>query len=171
MIDIETLGVGAGSVILSYSAVAWDMVTGEELDYITRAISVEESMKLGHAIDGATLKWWMSQPKEVFLHAMRGSDHPHVSLRDLNNFINNHYEYETSVWANSPSFDCNILRAAMDEAGLDPAWKFYDERDVRTVKNLHPAAKLVEFTGAKHNDLDDCRHQIKQVMAVLSQIN
>lgn len=74
------------------------------------------------------------------------------------------------VWANSPSFDCELLEAAYDAVGLEAPWDFYQERDYRTLSSL-PVAVDVEFEGVEHDALDDAKHQALVAAETLARLD
>ena len=62
MIDFETLGTAADSVIMSFGAVRFDIESGEMDDEaFYRSISIESNLEKGRRIDESTLIWWMDQ--------------------------------------------------------------------------------------------------------------
>ena len=64
------------------------------------------------------------------------------------------------IWANGPAFDCIKIQYHCDVLGLKYPWKFYQERDIRTIKEV---AKTIgfEYTPYKnsHTAIEDCRNQ------------
>jgi DNA polymerase III epsilon subunit-like protein len=153
MVDIETLGLKPGAAILSIGAVRFDESgTGEEFH---RSISLESCQEAGLTIHAGTLEWWLSQDDEVSDILTGGDDLEHV-LRGFDAF----YGDADEVWANSPSFDCEMLAAAYDAVGMNEPWEFWAERDVRTLKKLSVAPDIERQDGEnEHDALDDARHQ------------
>jgi hypothetical protein len=50
-------------------------------------------------------------------------------------------------------------------------WKFWNERDIRTVLALDPDIKnKIEFEGEKHNPLSDCLYQIKYTSMIWNKV-
>jgi len=87
-----------------------------------------------------------------------------VDLEDALAAFSEFYGDADEVWANSPSFDCAMLAAGYDAVGSEEPWEFWEERDVRTVKNL-PGAPDVEMEDGEneHDALDDARQQARLV--------
>ncbi|MBP6861331.1 MAG: 3'-5' exoribonuclease [Neisseriaceae bacterium] len=170
MIDIETLGTDHTAPILSIGAVFFDPEEGalgrtfyKVIDLISAA---EHSI-----IDADTVKWWMRQSEEaraIFnqYEAVTLSE----ALNALSEFISENGDpNKIKVWGNGSNFDNTILRVNFDKVGISTPWKFYNDRDVRTIVDVTRSVTGVdvrkEFTleGTVHNALDDALHQVKYV--------
>lgn len=158
MVDIETLGLEPGCIILSIGAVEFNANgIGDEF---YRNIDIESCQDAGLTIDAGTLDWWMKQDDEV-KKVLTGGDSLEDALSEFNNFYYgtiSGMEKASEIWANSPSFDCEILDAAYQAVGKESPWKYYNERCFRTLNNL-PIMTNPEQEGNKHDALDDARHQ------------
>lgn len=161
MIDIETLGLKPGSVILSVGAVKFDKRKTKETFY--RAIDVLDSLLLGLTVDPDTIKWW-SQQSDQAKGALRPTHSVKAVLSDLGTFLKGSGE----IWAKGPDFDLVLLEAAYSKLGTKIPWSFRDARDVRTVLSLAPST--VKATGVKHTALDDAVYQAKQVIQSLRRL-
>jgi hypothetical protein len=72
------------------------------------------------------------------------------------------------VWAKSPIFDVAILEHCYDECGMEPPWRFYQTRDVRTLQNRDKAiGETHSDDQVRHNALDDAEVQAKAVAQTL----
>lgn len=164
MVDIETLGVDTGAVILSIGAVQFS-TDGIEAEY-HRSISMESCQEAGLHIDAATLEWWLERDGEV-RDVLTGGDALDVVLSDFADW----YPPGAEVWANSPAFDCEQLEAAFEavDTGISPPWGYDDERDVRTLTAL-PCAVEVEKEGNDHDALADAKHQARIVAQTLAKL-
>jgi DNA polymerase III epsilon subunit-like protein len=153
MLDIETLGLEPGCVILSIGAVAFDIDGLGETFH--RSINLESCADAGLEIDAETLEWWLDQDDAVRGVLTGGEDLTAV----LSEFTDWFLDLDADeVWANSPTFDCRVLEHAYGAVGLDAPWQFYQERDFRTLKKL-PVAVMADRDGDKHDALDDAVHQ------------
>ena len=165
MLDIETLGTDPGAAILSIGAVAFDE-NGPTGATFHRQIRLTSCQTAGLEIDAETLAWWLDQDDAAKGVLTGGEDLETV----LGEFIEWYRDYNPSeVWANSPSFDCAILEAAFEAVGRREPWTYYEQRDVRTIRNL-PAAVALDRTGIEHDALDDAMHQAREVAATLEAI-
>lgn len=164
MVDLETLGTLPGSVILSIGAVAFDEFNVEEQGFYTpiRRVDCES---VGLKTSAATLKWWKDQSPE----ARKVLNDPNaVSLSLGLNLFNNYLmsvDEEVRLWGNGANFDNPLLACAFAAAKIPPAYKFWDERCYRTVKNQFPDVKLARV-GTFHNALDDARSQAEHLVRI-----
>ncbi|MGJ8518072.1 3'-5' exonuclease [Carnimonas bestiolae] len=150
-IDLETLGIAKNSVILSIAIVT---DTGAELEIFP---DIDAQIANGRVVDASTMLWWFGQSEA---NRKQQTDAPRVSLwiaiETIREFFDENLGKRTSVWGNSPSFDCDILA---DFGGGRP-WDFWQERDVLT------ARMLVGHTrpSQSHSALSDARAQLEDVM-------
>jgi len=163
MIDIGTLGREAGCVIVSIGAVRFDLGIKGELFIDVSPTSCQDH---GLSVDVETLVWWLTQDADA-REQLVGGEPLDEALRELAAWMP---AGQKEVWANSPSFDLEILDAAYELVGVPTPWEFYETRDVRTVKNLE-AAVDIEQQGIEHDALDDARFQARQVFETLMHIN
>jgi len=153
MIDIETLGLEPGAAILSIGAVKFD--TDGLGDELYHEISLESCQDAGLQIDAGTLEWWLDQDDSVTGILTGGAD-----LRDALGDLWSFCEDVDEVWANSPSFDCEMLETAVHAVGMTEPWEYHQERDVRTLRSL-PGVPELEMVGDEHDALDDAKHQAR----------
>lgn len=166
MLDLETLGTKPGSVIISMAAMAFDFETRKIGRTFERRIDVTASIKKGFKIDGDTLKWWLSQRPEIMAKQFEMPNQPHNVLEDFRSYLlDESLEVEgnenTIMWANSPSFDCSLLRTYYEQYNMATPWMFYSERDVRTIKQFEHSPWLKKDSSQAHDPLYDCKFQIE----------
>ncbi|HHL5718033.1 TPA: 3'-5' exoribonuclease [Escherichia coli] len=93
------------------------------------------------------------------------------ALLQLREFIDeNSGEFFVHVWGNGANFDNTILRRSYERQGIPCPWRYYNDRDVRTIVELGKAIDFdartaIPFEGERHNALDDARYQAKYVSA------
>jgi len=162
MVDIETLGLEPGAAILSIGAV--EFAVDRKRDTFYRTISRESCEDSGLTVDEETLEWWGEQDESAQRTLHNGGD-----LAESMEAFAEWIEGADEVWANSPSFDCELLKAAGDAVDVQMPWEFYQERDFRTLKKL-PVAADVEHDGVEHNALDDALHQAKVAQQTLERL-
>lgn len=169
MIDIETVGTDPYSVILAIAAVKFDIRTGEVGEQFYRTIDIKSSRKAGLSFDFDTLWWWMGQDENVRNMVFNGKEALVNVLLDLMLFIGDDKEVE--IWANSPSFDLSLIQNACERVDIETIWRYWQERDVRTISNLLPdIRKNMKREGAAHHPVSDCIHQINYLVATLNQL-
>ena len=161
MLDIETLGLEPGCVILSIGASRFDHdgLTGE--DWYAE-IDIADCRGHGLTVDNETYEWWREQGEWA---PVDGETPLREALAQLTDWAGDADEW----WANSPKFDMAILEAAYGAVGLDAPWAYYELRDVRTLRAL-PGAVELEMEGREHHALDDARHQAREVAATLQSV-
>jgi len=167
MVDIETVGIEIGSAIVEIGAVQFAPggLIGETF---YRSVSLTSSQEAGLTIDADTLEWWLGENPEIATEVLVGGD----DLREvLAEFVDWYHEVDPAeVWANSPSFDCEMLEHAGERVGVPMPWDFYQERDVRTLDAL-PHSVDIEQDGTEHNALDDALYQARVASAILTELS
>jgi hypothetical protein len=161
MLDIESLGVKPGSVILNIGAVEFDPWTGEFGKELYVVIDVADSQSYGMTIDAETIKWWMNQSADARLSSFGGGKT--YSLRAALNLLFN-FTIGKKIWCHGPSFDASLLEYAYRKVGLLIPWKFSDVRCTRTIYDL-AGVSPDRSKGTHHNALDDAKAQAVAVVA------
>lgn len=174
MIDIETLGTNTNAPIASIGAVFFEPSTGITGARFYVRVDAENDELNGAVASVATFKWWFKQSREAQAELLASDAIPlWGALCQLDGFLTDNAVPEDldllQVWGNSPTFDCAILRAAYARADLEgPLWKFWNERDCRTMVELGKVIGFdpkqdMPFRGERHNALADAVHQAQYV--------
>jgi len=161
MIDIETLGTEPGAAVASIGAVRFSVEDGVRAEFF-ESISLADCQARGLKIDADTLSWWLNQPAAAREQLHGGRDLDSV-LRRLSEFVND----AESIWANSPAFDCVILRDAYRAVGREAPWNYYHERDYRTLREELDDWPDREQETTDHNGLADARFQAECLVEAL----
>lgn len=166
VLDLETMGTGPNAAIVAIGCVkvADGQIAGE---FYTR-VDLESSLQAGGTVTAKTIQWWLKRSEEA-RREVDGSQHAQpliFALRDLDVFMDDD-ERQIFVWGNGSSFDNVILRSAYAAFGDEAPWPFWNDRDLRTLLHLYPAAKGIPFEGTKHHALHDARHEARQLVAAL----
>jgi hypothetical protein len=160
MLDIETLGVKPGSVILNIGAVEFDPKTGQFGKDFYVAIDVGDSQSYGMTMDAETIQWWMNQSADARLSSFGGGKA--YSLRAALSLLLN-FTTGKKIWCHGPSFDASLLEYAYRKVGILIPWKFSDVRCTRTIYDL--AGVCPDRTkGTHHNALADAKAQAVAVI-------
>ena len=172
-IDCETLSTRPTAAVISIGAVAFNRKTGELGKEFYREIRVDDAIKYGH-VSGDTLSWWMGNPSaRVNLFTANDKAHALDTLAQLSEFVRG-FGPDVKVWANGAANDIPWLENLYLVAGRDTPTPrhFRNMRDLRTLRGLAGDPKFpgIEFTGVKHNALDDAKHQARLIHANLSYI-
>lgn len=168
MFDIETLGTEPGSVVLSLGAVVFRPTFDpanevEFLEEIYAEFSMAEQFDAGLTCDPETLKWWFQQaiapPLDGInrLHQIASEIEARASKVGANRI----------VWANPPSFDAVLFRAALKATEaptidcIDYSWLHHrHEYDLRMIKrdSAQMGTESINY-GPRHNALVDAKWQ------------
>ncbi|WP_097428477.1 exonuclease [Escherichia coli] len=169
MIDLETMGKNPDAPIISIGAIFFDPQTGDMGAEFSKTIDLETA---GGVIDRDTIKWWLKQSREAQSAIMTDEIPLDDALLQLREFIDeNSGEFFVQVWGNGANFDNTILRRSYERQGIPCPWRYYNDRDVRTIVELGKAIDFdartaIPFEGERHNALDDARYQAKYVSAI-----
>ncbi|HGH3389970.1 TPA: 3'-5' exoribonuclease [Citrobacter freundii] len=172
MIDLETMGTNCNAPIVVISAVFFDPQTGEIGPAFYKVISLVDAMKSGATPDAETIEWWLKQSSEARSAILVDQIPLDDALLQLREFIDeNSDEKFIKVWGNGATFDNVILRRSYERQEIPCPWRYYNDRDVRTIVELgkntgFDAKTVIPFEGVRHNALDDARHQVKYVSAI-----
>ncbi|AUR87947.1 ribonuclease H-like domain protein [Vibrio phage 1.106.O._10N.286.51.F7] len=176
MLDIETLGTGVNSVILSIGACYFNPDTGDLGESFHVHVDAKSCCDHGLNVDISTVLWWLSQDSSSQSKITDGQSKS-IPLTDalnkLSQFISLHKE--TKVWGNGPTFDNAIIGNAYQSVNIKCPWEFRNERDVRTVVDLGRKVGFnpkydMPFSGVRHDALDDAIHQAKYVSEIYKKI-
>ena len=169
MIDLETMGKNPDAPIISIGAIFFDPQTGDMGPEFSKTIDLETA---GGVIDRDTIKWWFKQSREAQSAIMTDEIPLDDALLQLREFIDeNSGEFFVQVWGNGANFDNTILRRSYERQGIPCPWRYYNDRDVRTIVELGKAIDFdartaIQFEGERHNALDDARYQAKYVSVI-----
>lgn len=174
-IDLETLSNKFNSPILSIGAAKFDRVTGKVGPTFYVEINPDDAIRHG-LVSASTLAWWVKQDAKA-RRVFEPSDKK-VSLKWGLQMLGDFVRAQgagAKPWGNGSSFDITILEHAYEVAGqgLEPQWKFWDIRDMRTIIDVAESmgfvkARLTE--GVAHNALDDAVHQAKEIARAFAHI-
>lgn len=174
MIDIETIGTAASTVVLSVGVCSFNKEGVHAKKEWT--LDMQEQIKLGRTFDQDTLFWWMKQKDE----AKKAFDPklPKIALKEFfaefEAFIDEELAKqkekrdELKPWGNCSMFDLTIIEDLYRNqgAGKDAIpWKFWNVFSYRTFNHLTKAKDLVKREGIYHNAADDAEYQAKCVIA------
>lgn len=164
MIDLETMGTRPDAPIIAIGAVKFTAMGVTDQTFYTN-VDLASAVKDGGAvIDPDTLMWWMQQSDEARQVLLSGASPLRVALHDFTRWVKDTDEPK-GVWGNGASFDNVILSETYKRVGMEPPWKFWNDRCYRTVKNMFPACKM-ERIGTHHNALDDAESQAEHLLRI-----
>lgn len=178
MLDLETLDTRPRAKILSVGALAFDphgtTLAADAPSFYGVVDAVSYGADEPFTEDAATRAWWDRQGADARAEVF---DNPAARpWRDVVADVVAWLRAQASagrqplyVWANSPAFDCTILANAIQCAGHAQPWRYYAQRDVRSLGALAGLRyttfrDMREASGATdvaHHALADCRMQAR----------
>ncbi|ELO5138141.1 3'-5' exoribonuclease [Escherichia coli] len=176
MIDLETMGTNTNAPIVVIGAVFFDPQTGEIGPVFYIVISLTDAMNTGAVPDGGAIEWWLKQSSEARAAILTDQVKLKDALSRFREFINEYSDEKfVQVWGNGATFDNAILRTSYERLDIPCPWRYYNDRDVRTIVELgktidFDARTVIPFEGVRHNALDDARHQAKYVTATIQKL-
>ncbi|HCX7415442.1 TPA: 3'-5' exoribonuclease, partial [Escherichia coli] len=140
MIDLEAMGINPDAPIISIGAIFFDPQTGDMGPEFSKTVDLETA---GGVIDRDAIKWWLKQSREAQSAIMTDEIPLDDALLQLREFIDeNSGEFFVQVWGNGANFDNTILRRSYERQGIPCPWRYYNDRDVRTIVEL---GKAIDF--------------------------
>jgi hypothetical protein len=166
MVDLETLNSTTDAIILSIGACTFNF-TGDGIQekfYVN--VDPQDCKTYGLTSSKDTIKWWVSQSKEV-LRAFK-SPEP-VPLVDA---LTAYYKFFTDngcdfIWCHG-QFDIPILELASTRAGIVPAYKYWQHMDNRTVMTLLDSNPPRD-KNTHHNAVEDAMAQAYHLVTLFEQ--
>lgn len=168
MVDVESLGTVADSVIMSIGAVKFDLDSDAMNDNgFYASVSTDSNMDTTGRLRRTqedTLIFWLKQNSDAQRVFHEPKDTLYDSLQQFADWLGNDKYY---MWSNGADFDLPMLAHAFTGLGIEIPWKFWNSRCFRTYKNLPQAASAL-FTpnGVKHNALADAVNQARHAQAI-----
>ncbi len=177
MIDLETLGTGNDAVIVSIGACRFDPYTGvvDADNTFHQGIDVESSVNdANRKLDPSTVMWWLKQEHDarmsLYIKAHNGESVTTV-MQQFSQWLGG----DPIVWGNGATFDLVKVADTCNAVGLATPWKFWNERDVRTVVEMGQVVGFdpkrdMPFEGVKHDALADAVHQSRYVCEIMQML-
>ncbi len=167
MLDLETLGHGSGSIVLSGAIVPFHL-NGKEVDSTMSAflerIDITDSLLNGLTINPDTHLWWMQQDAKIRAQEFSGK----LTVSEFCYQLTQYIDYiksigEYRIWATAPKLDFGCLQGLYVATGGEYPISHRSERCARTfiemTKTLFPQYKLAK-NEALHDPVADCNKQI-----------
>ncbi len=163
MIDIETTGTDPGCRVLTIGAFGFAK-DGTQVEFYKHFDPVKLHAE-GFQDSVATMDWWTKRDEKAFAEAFGGTDDPASGIADFKHFCFQNFDMGKNsgfqVWCNGLDFDFPILKAFFAHYGFHFPWKFWDQYDYRTVKNIFTDIKNYEHNEGAHNALEDAKAQMR----------
>jgi exodeoxyribonuclease VIII len=165
MIDIEGLGTGPDTTILTIAAQSFDPLgVGYHKRHYYARITLESQEN--RSIQQDTIDWWATQPAAAKDEAF--GDDGRIPLEQALDELSKFIWQSKRIWANGPTYDMNIIEHAYKSFGKPIPWQFYVVRDARTVYSLYPG---LPKPSTSHHALEDCKRQIDLLQVTLKHLD
>jgi hypothetical protein len=165
MIDIETLSTEKNAAIVSIAAIKFNPWEPMEETCLEIFVDIEDCKSQGCHVSESTLEWWKKQPEAVYKHNF--DSEPRSILKEACEKLNAFVAGCSRYWAQGINFDPVVLESAFAKSEVQPTWKFWQWRDVRTVQKM---GSYVPSARNDHNPTSDCRNQIGVVKRVFNEL-
>jgi exodeoxyribonuclease VIII len=176
VVDLETLGRGPGCQVLEVGAAC--LLPDGGVQQFQAHPSLFDQKRLGLTVDPATLLWWMGpdlvQARAEVLVGHRGEgsearplDSVLTAFEGFLRTVGPATNREVKLWGNGASFDLGILGALYDAAGRPRPWKFWAERDLRTLLEFGGKQVFERVPGTEHIGRYDACHELAQLQVAL----
>ena len=171
VLDLETLSTKPHAAVISIGAVALDS-TGQCMGEFH--VAIDGHTQPGRDISPDTIAWWEQQSPEAQAASYRATNYVSATqaMCMFSGWVGTVADPEkVKMWGNGSSFDCTILSslyAQCHELGHPQPWRWWNDRDMRTISDDFPEAKNVgPFEGIEHHALHDARHEAKVLAKAL----
>lgn len=161
MIDFETLGQDADTMVISLGACFFDLETKQLGPTFYMAFDISDQQKAGRTFTPDTLKWWMGQSdgaKKVFHEQAK----PTKQVLQLFSqwVLGQNTISKIRPWGNGATFDISIIEHLFKQFDVKCPWLYYNVMDLRTFRRfIANNAKVDKSKGTNHNALDDAKNQ------------
>lgn len=166
MLDVECGGTGNRGALMGVGAVFFDensSATGAEF---YRAVNLATAVRRGGELDPSTFVWWLNQPDEVRQAVIWNTYAIEDVMAEFREFVvANCRPEDVYVWGCSPTFDCEKVRFAMGQCGVETPWKYFNERCYRTIRERNLIVPQDERFGL-HNALADAKYQAAHLQKI-----
>lgn len=180
MFDLETLALSPRAVVVSIGAVAFnvrhcDSVSdfkspvgqswGLNARSFYRVLEIKPQQLKGRAVDGDTVRWWMTQGDEAKKMFSTDPWNPYAVVGAFNAWVR--HIGGKRLWANPTVFDVPKLESLFEDFGL--AWPFThrDYRDLKTLRAVTPPLDKTDYAAlVAHHALDDAIVQALEVQRI-----
>lgn len=165
MLDIEGLGTGPDTTILTIAAQGFDPLGSHYYSDHSFYVRVDLESQTGRSIQDGTIDWWATQPSAVREEAF--SELNRIPLSQALDGLTRIVWKAQRVWAQGPTYDMTILEHAYKSLNKALPWKYFSVRDSRTVFGLWPDQPI---PPTSHHALEDCRRQIDMLQRTLKHL-
>lgn len=169
VIDLETMGTGGNTAIVSLGAVILESDDGQIEKTFHCNISLESSLKAGLKVTADTIMWWLKQNEDArdALIYPKPCDLAIVLDEFSTFFTSNGCDY---LVGNGSSFDNAILSDAYKALDISQCWHYASDRCLRTYMEASGYPERPKREGTYHSALDDAMYQAECLKLYLNEL-
>jgi inhibitor of KinA sporulation pathway (predicted exonuclease) len=164
LFDLETLGRGPRSAILSIGGVSWKMEGAGPVEWGAEfqvRVAVPEQLAAGFEMEWETVAWWMAKASQEAREAawlpLRGRMLWRPALSDFWAWAVG----ADAVWCQGSTFDVPMMETHLRHHGIAVPWEYYQVRDSRT---LIQEVWGDGSRGGSHSAIEDAQFRATQVV-------
>lgn len=168
MLDIETYSAESNAAIAQISAV--DFYVSEEFNLesqFTANINQKSNQAINRHYSEETLNWWKDRPIEVKKSLMTDQRNIDDVIKDFIKWLSP----KSLIWCQGASFDIPIIKSTLSALNIETPWKYWNERDSRTLFKTLDVDMQANRSESAHNSLVDCMDQARVLNHLLFQID
>lgn len=173
-IDLETLSTDPSGVILTVG-LAFFSDESDDLKSSQVTLPVQPQLDLGRTVEARTLGWWLSQDgaaRESIAGAFNADGQASTGRARLTEGLRGITHLfglfnPERVWGNGSDFDNAMLASLFTTVGIELPWKFWQNRDMRTLMEQFPEYERVR-PDVSHNAQHDAIAQARTIRRILS---
>jgi hypothetical protein len=162
MLDVQTLGLKPGCVVLSVAMVRFSDMTSMSI-----TLERDAQVQAGLIENTETLAWWNRQSAAAIDAAFASPHTPHAALVYIGKWLRWAADSEFIIWCHGAGFDAPILETLYERFGLPCPWSFRQVRDTRTLYDLAGVDLTTFAFGERHVALNDALTQTRAAVRAL----
>ena len=169
VLDLETLGTDENAAIIQIGM----CIPNFDRKYVPLGLRCELEVTIAYedclaatafSRSDSTMQWWETQDKDTRKIVFSGQESYVTALDQVEKFLKDVQSggAEVALWGNGSDFDNRLLAYTVSALGYKPAWKYYNNRCLRTLKALFPAKVAQDQEDeTKHTALGDARYEAR----------
>jgi len=164
MVDIESLGTTADSVVLSIGLVPFEMdgTTGRGVEFFPRI----QPQFYKRRVMWSSVQWWLKQEQMVRFQQSDAERYKDLKdcMKDLSCFCEENLSKNFKIWGNG--FDVAMINQIYAEYEMETPYSYKNIFDTRTLVWLSKIStnKYSDENDLKHSTISDCNFQIRFVV-------
>ena len=173
-LDLETLSTREDAAIIQIGA----CIPTFDRKYVPLGLSCEFETtirfedcidpKYNFHLDPNIMEWWEKQNPKVRAYVFSGQNTYPDAFHQFKFWIDSIKSggADVAIWGNGSDFDNKLLSYSLDSLGFHGVWSFRNNRDLRTLKAMHPVDIAEDpIHEVKHTAIGDARYEARLLNA------